>query len=66
MGTGSARTDGRRNPAVRALSFDTDSEEDDDDDASQHQQIEVADVHNEPLPIIKLQMSRLAMKRSHP
>ena len=49
VGVGSARTDGRRNPAVRALSFDTDSEEDDDDDASQHQQMEVTDVHNEPL-----------------
>ena len=51
MGAGSARTDGRRNPVVRALSFDTDSEEEDvdDDDASQHQQMEVADVHNEPL-----------------
>ena len=29
--------------------LDTDSEEDDDDHASQHQKMEVADVHNEPL-----------------
>ena len=49
VGAGSARTDGRRNPAVRALLFDTNSEEGDGDDASQHQQMEVADVHNEPL-----------------
>ena len=49
-GSGSARTDGRRNPAVRALSFDTDSDEDDDDnDGSQYQQMWVAAVHNEPL-----------------
>ena len=51
VGAGSARTDGRQNPVVRALSFDTDSEDDDDDDddSSQHQQMEVADVHNKPL-----------------
>ena len=51
VGAGSAETDGRRNPAVRARSFDTDSEEDDDDDdgASKHQQKKVADVHNKPL-----------------
>ena len=41
-------TPGRRNPAVRALSFDTDSDED-DDDGSQHQQMWFAEVHNESL-----------------
>ena len=46
VGAGSARTDRRRNPAVRELFFDTDSEEDDDDEGGQ---MEVVDVHNAPL-----------------
>ena len=47
MTVSSTPADGRLNPVVRALSFDTDSDED-DDDASPQQQMWVAEVHDQP------------------